>query len=563
MSLLARVGIGPKIYAVVALLSAVTLGLSLYLNNAMANVDDKYSALLEQEMQFALKLERMRGDAANLGRQANNVLLLQDPAGLPALVKTIGDLQAAIAESNGTLTRLAKSENRATVARMAEMMTSIKGVMPRVYAAKEKGDHAEAAAIYGKEGRPLVVDTFTMAAKLSDEVNAEATRISARLSADADSTQSTALTIVAVLLVLSAAVSVVIAVAGIRRPISTLTAAMERLAQGDATVEVAGSTRGDEVGSMARTVQVFKDNLIRNRQMEQEAKDAQARAAAEKRRSMNELAQRFEERVGGIVNSVGSAATELQATASQLAAAVEEVGAQCVAVAAASEQASANVQTVASASEEMSTAIHQLSERVSRAAGRSKAAASGAEQAQRELDGLSSAIEQVDQIVAAINSVAAQTNLLALNATIEAARAGEAGRGFAVVASEVKNLANQTHAMTEQIGSNLAAVKGASGKTVEAMRSIIGQVGDIDHSTAEMAVSVEQQSAATGEISRNAQQAAVGTSEVSRNVGGIQQAESETSAATNNVKRAADSLAGQSAMLKQEMDSFLAEIRAA
>ena len=349
----------------------------------------------------------------------------------------------------------------------------------------------------------------------------------------------------------------------VSKPVHTMTTAMTRLAEGDTSVTVPALDHKDEIGEMAQAVQVFKQNLVRNRQMEQEAKAAEERAKVEKRQSMLELASRFESRVGGIVNSVGSAATELQATATQLSAAVEEVSAQCVAVAAASEQASANVQTVASASEEMSSSIHGLSQRVSLAANRSKAAADGAEQAQRELDGLSAAIEQVDQIVAAINSVAAQTNLLALNATIEAARAGEAGKGFAVVASEVKNLANQTHTMTDQIGANLAAVKSASSRTVEAMRAIIGQVADIDHSTAEMAASVEQQSAATGEISRNAQQAAVGTAEVSHNVVGIQQAESETSGATSNVKFASDELAKQSAMLKEEVDTFLAEIRAA
>jgi len=346
-------------------------------------------------------------------------------------------------------------------------------------------------------------------------------------------------------------------------PLSRVHTVMMRLAENDLAADVPERDRRDEIGDMARTVEVFKANLVRNRQMEQEARDAEARATTEKRASMLDMAARFETRVGSIVNAVGSAATELQATASQLAAAVEEVSAQCTAVAAASGQASANVQTVASASEEMSAAIKELSTRVTRAAGRSKTAAEGANQAQKELDALSASIEQVDQIVAAINAVASQTNLLALNATIEAARAGEAGKGFAVVASEVKNLANQTHAMTEQIGNQIGAVKSASGRTVEAMRTIIGQVEDIDHSTAEMAASVEQQSAATGEISRNAQQAAVGTAEVSHNVVGIQQAEGDTSAATHNVKVAADNLAGQASMLKQEVDGFLAEIRAA
>ena len=350
---------------------------------------------------------------------------------------------------------------------------------------------------------------------------------------------------------------------GVSKPVQTMTGAMTRLAGGDAGVEVPALDHGGEIGAMARAVQVFKQNLIRNRQMEQEAKAAEERARAEKRQAMLDLARRFEGRVGGIVGSVGSAATELQATAGQLSAAVEEVTAQCVAVAAASEQASANVQTVAAASEEMSSSIRALSERVGVAADRSKAAADGAGVARRELDALSAAIEQVDQIVASINAVASQTNLLALNATIEAARAGEAGKGFAVVASEVKNLANQTHSMTEQIAGNLSAVKSASARTVDAMRTIIGQVADIDRSTADMADSVEQQSAATSEISRNAQQAAAGTVEVSHNVSGIQQAEAETSSATGNVKSAADDLARQADLLKAEVDAFLAEVRAA
>ncbi|MBP2295458.1 methyl-accepting chemotaxis protein [Azospirillum rugosum] len=349
----------------------------------------------------------------------------------------------------------------------------------------------------------------------------------------------------------------------VSKPVQTMTGAMTRLADGDVGVEVPALDHKDEIGAMARAVQVFKQNLIRNRRMEQEAKEADERARAEKRQAMLDLARRFEDRVGGIVNSVGSAATELQATATQLSAAVEEVSNQCVAVAAASEQASANVQTVAAASEEMSSSIQGLSERVSLAASRSKAAADGAGLAQRELDALSTAIEQVDQIVASINAVASQTNLLALNATIEAARAGEAGKGFAVVASEVKNLANQTHTMTDQIASNLSAVKSASSRTVDAMRTIIGQVADIDRSTAEMAASVEQQSAATGEISRNAQQAATGTVEVSHNVSGIQRAEADTSGATSNVKTASDELARQAALLKSEVDAFLGEIRAA
>ncbi len=563
MSLLTRTGIGAKIYSIVFILSAITLSFAYYMGNTLTNVNKQYSDMFDNDVRFALTLERMRGDVANMGRQLNNVLLLQDPASLPSLTKAISDIQGLITTSQDGLMRLSKPEHKAIVTQMNNLIVSVANVLPRIYALKEKADHAGAAALYGKEGRPLVVETFNIAAKLSDEVSANVDKISDQLTVTVDHTTLMSTITVVVMIALAALLSIVIAVFGIRRPISTLNSVMGRLAQGDATVTVEGRERADEVGSMARTVEVFKENLLRSRKMEQEVKETQAQAAVERRKSVLDLAQRFEDRVGGIVNAVGSAATELQTSSSQLAAAAEEVNAQCISVATASEQASANVQTVASASEEMSSSIRQLSERVNLTAGRSKAAASGAEQAQHELNGLANAIEQVDQIVAAINSVAAQTNLLALNATIEAARAGDAGKGFAVVASEVKNLANQTHAMTEQISTNLANVKGASNKTVEAMLSIIAQVADIDRSTAEMAESVDQQSSATREISHNAQQASTGATEVSRNIGGIQHAGSETSAATNNVKRAADHLAEQSAMLKRETNNFLTEIRSA
>ncbi len=563
MTLLQNLRIGAKIYAVVAILSALTLGVSLFMNHTISNIDAQYSAMLNNDVTFALKLERMRGDLANMGRQVNNVLLLQDPSGLPALTKAIGDIQTAVAESGAIITRLAKPEHKDKVNRLSTLVGAVKTTLPKVFAAKEKGDHAEAAAIYGKEGRPLLVEVYSIAAALSDEVAAGVDRHSQALSAQTDRTMFTTMTTAVALIALVGVLAVLLVVVGIRRPLTALNTVMERLAAGDAAAIVTGTDRGDELGAMARTVEVFKENMLRARQLEEEAKQAELQAAAEKRANTLALARSFEDRVGAIVNAVGSSATELQATSSQLAVTVNQVSAQCANVAAASEQASANVQTVAAASEELSASINDLSDRVVRAADRSKRAAEGASEAQRQLDQLSSAIDQVDQIVAAINAVASQTNLLALNATIEAARAGEAGKGFAVVASEVKNLANQTHAMTEQITNQISAVKSASDRTVGAMGAIIGQVEDISNSTADMASSVSQQSSATIEISRNAQQAAIGTTEVSRNVQGIQVAGNETGAATGNVKHASDDLARQSSQLKQAMDGFLAELRAA
>jgi methyl-accepting chemotaxis protein len=350
---------------------------------------------------------------------------------------------------------------------------------------------------------------------------------------------------------------------GIVKPMQAIVACLRKLSDGDLQTEIYGLDRKDEVGTIATTAQIFKENLVRTRRMEEEAKEAEERARAERRQAMLDLAARFEQSVGSVVRAVGSSATELEATSTQLASVVEEAGAQTAAVATASEQASANVQTVASASEEMSSAINEVAQRVAQAASRSKSAADGAHTAQQHLDALTGAIDAVNQVVAAINNVAEQTNLLALNATIEAARAGEAGKGFAVVASEVKSLANQTRRMTDQVGDQIAAVMSSSTRTVEAMRAILQQVSEINESTTEMAASIEEQSAATNEISRNVQQAAVGTQEVASNVVGIKDAVLLTAEATNNVKASASDLAEQASMLKREVDNFLDGVRAA
>ncbi|HEV7372974.1 methyl-accepting chemotaxis protein [Arenibaculum sp.] len=350
---------------------------------------------------------------------------------------------------------------------------------------------------------------------------------------------------------------------GVVKPIRSITACLRRLADGDLETEVVGTARKDEIGEIAQAAQTFKDNLIKARGIEQEAKEMEARAQADRRRAILDLAERFEHRVGSVVKEVSRSADNLKVTAANLSSTVERVNALSAAVVAASEQANASVGTVAAASEEMSSAIHELSHRLTQSASRSRKASEGMDEAQREFSVLLQTIEQVDQIVAAINTVAEQTNLLALNATIEAARAGEAGKGFAVVASEVKNLASQTRGMTEQIGGQIGSVKAASNRTVQSMSSIVQQIGDIDQSSADMAVSVEQQSAATTEISRSAQQAAAGTSAVSASIADIREAGNATGAASSSVELASNDLARQAGALHQAVEDFLSEVRAA
>jgi methyl-accepting chemotaxis protein len=349
----------------------------------------------------------------------------------------------------------------------------------------------------------------------------------------------------------------------IATPIQTLTGTMGELATGNTSVIVAGVERTDEIGQMAGAVRVFKDNMIEVDRLRSEQAEAEKRAVEQRTADMHKLADRFENAVGEIIETVSSSSTELEAAANTLTKTAEHTQGLSTVVAAASEEASANVQSVASASEEMGSSVNEIGRQVQEAARIAGAAVEQAQKTNDRVNALSLAATRIGDVVELINTIAGQTNLLALNATIEAARAGEAGRGFAVVASEVKALAEQTAKATGEISHQIAGIQAATQDSVTAIKEISGTIGLISEISSTIASAVEEQGAATQEISRNIQHAAQGTQQVVSSITDVQRGASETGTASSQVLTSAQSLSVESSRLKLEVGNFLETVRAA
>jgi methyl-accepting chemotaxis protein len=346
-------------------------------------------------------------------------------------------------------------------------------------------------------------------------------------------------------------------------PLQRMTAAMNDLASGNLAVEVPGVGRNDEVGEMAKAVEIFKSNAIARQTLEAEQREAETRATSGRKADMNKMADDFETAVGQIVEAVSSASSQLEVSAGTLTSTAERAQELATTVAAASEEASTNVQSVASATEEMASSVTEISRQVQESARMANDAVDQARTTNARVSELSKAATRIGDVVELINTIAGQTNLLALNATIEAARAGEAGRGFAVVASEVKALAEQTAKATGEIGQQISGIQAATQESVNAIQAISGTIEKLSEISSTIAAAVEQQGAATQEISRNVQQASMGTQQVSSNIGDVQRGASETGSASSQVLAAAQSLSGDSNRLKLEVGRFLDSVRAA
>ena len=350
---------------------------------------------------------------------------------------------------------------------------------------------------------------------------------------------------------------------GITRPIKAITARMGRLSQGDLTIDTPYTDRGDEVGDLARSLGVFKENALKIEALRQAQEESERKATEERRAVLLSMADDLEHSVAEAMRLLGHSAEQMKSTASTMNALTQQSTQQAATIAGGSQAASESVQTVAAATEELTAAIGEINQQVTRCTTVSREAVAAAGTANTDVFSLTESVQKIGTVVGLINDIASQTNLLALNATIEAARAGEAGKGFAVVASEVKTLATQTGKATEEIANLINGVRSTTERSAASIKKIAETIRGVDDIATAIAAAMQEQGAATAEIARNVEQAANATLEVSKTIAELSGATQEVGHSSGEVLTASDGVLKNAGDLKLKIDGFLRQVRAA
>jgi methyl-accepting chemotaxis protein len=557
-----NVGIAPKIFSVVVLLGMLAAGLSTLGIQSLSTVYNE-SGTYSRAFDTAISTGRATANLLSMARFTEFLPLDLSKEDREKYERAAAEEGQRLNDRLSTLEKQITNEaGKRNLAKVREAVARYKSEQTKVIELSRKGDLKKAGEI--AEDAADVIDIVRKEMREVEDRNHKfVTDTTASILGIYESSRFTMIASTVGGVIVGLGLAMLIVLIGITRPLARMTSAMSDVAGGNLEVVVPSLGQKDEVGRLAAALEKFKEAGMENRRLQAEQKESEKRAEVEKKKALNQMADSFEASVKGVVQGVSSASSQMQSSAQSMSATAEETQRQATAVAAASEQASTNVQTVASAAEELSSSIAEISRQVAESTKIAGKAVEDAGHTNDKVQALAEAAQKIGDVVKLINDIAGQTNLLALNATIEAARAGEAGKGFAVVASEVKSLANQTAKATDEIGAQIAAIQGATGEAVTAIKQIGETIGRVSEIATTIASAVEEQGAATQEIARNVQQASKGTSEVSSNIAGVTQAATDTGKVSSEVLSAAGDLSKQSVRLRDEVDKFLGTIRAA
>jgi methyl-accepting chemotaxis protein len=555
-----------KSLSLLVLLGMVCVAATIFATNNMRDIDKRYGTVIAGPEIAILAMARANRGTMGVSRDIYHLALVTDPDAIAAVDKVFVESRDKTIKRLDEATRAAPEKAAEISVIKADFQTAMTGACAETLSlahSADPNDSVKAAQAMIGACDPAIAAVSKKITNFNDELSNDLAKLAEETRAKTQSTifLTYASVIGGLIVVLGSAFWLTLS--GIVRPVRSLTDIMTGMSKGHLEVTISGQDRKDELGEMSRTAEIFRVNLAEAEALRGQTAAQKERSELERKAAMLRLADDFEKSVGGIVTLVSSAATEMQASATQLSATAQEASAQSVAVSAAAEEAGANVTSVASSAEELGASVAEIGRQVETSASISSEAVREADEAVRIVAELNEVAGSIGGVVDMIAGLASQTNLLALNATIESARAGEAGKGFAVVASEVKALVGQTAKATTEISGKIAQIQEATSKAASAIQNITGTIQNINQTSTIIASAVEQQSAATQEIVQAVNQASIGTQDVTSNITGVAQAAEQTGEAAAQVLISSAELATQAERLHVEMDKFLSTVRAA